>query len=364
MSGADWASAVMNAAAIGAQPSTDASTTLLVLRAVQVAWARHSADFTGPTGEAASTTASQLAQRFFNDSDPRVAEAALGLACEMGRPEAVPAAMKRLTEASDRADALRWATMLRTVPIGWTEELRTAYWRWLESTNDSAGGFSLRGFIDQVRSDAEKHVHRPEAAPAGQESKSDGSNPPGVAQTGRTQAALSTPAPRTTSAQNHSWTVAELSVAEPSDTAPNRAHGAQLFHEAMCIQCHRVGGQGGANGPDLTGVGSRFARGDLLRAILEPNAAVSDQWRDTAVTLKDGSMVVGRIVASDKESLTISTNPLGPDRERVERAEIAHSEQITTSSMPQGMLNSRTRQEVLDLVGYLESAGSTAGRGG
>ena len=69
----------------------------------------------------------------------------------MGQPEAVPAAMNRLTEASDRADALRWATMLRTVPNGWTEELRTAYWRWLESTNDSAGGFSLRGFIDQVK---------------------------------------------------------------------------------------------------------------------------------------------------------------------------------------------------------------------
>ena len=353
MSGADWSSAVMNAAAIGAQSSADTWTKLLALRAVQVAWSRHSADFTGPTGEAARTAASQLAQRFFTDTDPRVVEAALGLACEMGQPEAVPAAMKRLTEASDRADALRWATMLRTVPNGWTEELRTAYWRWLESTNDSAGGFSLRGFIDQVKSDAEKHVHRPAAT-----------NAAGAAPTARAQTTPFASATHTTSAQSHSWTVAELSTAHPGDTASDRVRGAQLFSEAMCIQCHRISGQGGANGPDLTGVGSRFARGDLLRAILEPNAAVSDQWRDTAITLKDGSMVVGRIVASDKESLTISTNPLGPDRERVERAEIAHSEQITTSSMPQGMLNSRTRQEVLDLLGYLESAGTTAGRGG
>ena len=353
MPGADWSSAVMNAAAIGAQSSADTWTKLLALRAVQVAWSRHSADFTGPTGEAARTAASQLAQRFFTDTDPRVVEAALGLACEMGQPEAVPAAMKRLTEASDRADALRWATMLRTVPNGWTEELRKAYWRWLESTNDSAGGFSLRGFIDQVKSDAEKHVHRPAAT-----------NAAGAAPTARAQTTLSASATHTTSAQSHSWTVAELSSANPGDTAPDHVRGAQLFSEAMCIQCHRIGGQGGANGPDLTGVGSRFARGDLLRAILEPNAAVSDQWRDTAVTLKDGSMVVGRIIASDKESLTLSTNPLGPDRERVERAEIAHSEQITTSSMPQGMLNSRTRQEILDLLGYLETAGSTAGRGG
>jgi len=353
MPGADWSSAVMNAAAIGAQSSADTWTKLLALRAVQVAWSRHSADFTGPTGEAARTAASQLAQRFFTDTDPRVVEAALGLACEMGQPAAVPAAMKRLTEASDRADALRWATMLRTVPNGWNEELRTAYWRWLESTNDSAGGFSLRGFIDQVKSDAEKHVHRPAAA-----------NAAGAAPTTRAQTTLAASATRTTSAQSHSWTVAELSTAHPGDTAPDRVRGAQLFSEAMCLQCHRIGGQGGANGPDLTGVGSRFARGDLLRAILEPNAAVSDQWRDTAITLKDGSMVVGRIIASDKESLTISTNPLGPDRERVERAEITNSEQITTSSMPQGMLDTRTRQEILDLLGYLETAGSTAARGG
>ena len=353
MPGADWSSAVMNASAIGAQSSADTWTKLLALRAVQVAWSRHSADFTGPTGEAARTAASQLAQRFFTDTDPRVVEAALGLACEMGQPAAVPAAMKRLTEASDRADALRWATMLRTVPNGWNEELRTAYWRWLESTNDSAGGFSLRGFIDQVKSDAEKHVHRPAAA-----------NAAGAAPTTRAQTTLAASATRTTSAQSHSWTVAELSTAHPGDTAPDRVRGAQLFSEAMCLQCHRIGGQGGANGPDLTGVGSRFARGDLLRAILEPNAAVSDQWRDTAITLKDGSMVVGRIIASDKESLTISTNPLGPDRERVERAEITNSEQITTSSMPQGMLDTRTRQEILDLLGYLETAGSTAARGG
>ena len=353
MPGADWSSAVMNASAIGAQSSADTWTKLLALRAVQVAWSRHSADFTGPTGEAARTAASQFAQRFFTDTDPRVVEAALGLACEMGQPAAVPAAMKRLTEASDRADALRWATMLRTVPNGWNEELRTAYWRWLESTNDSAGGFSLRGFIDQVKSDAEKHVHRPAAA-----------NAAGAAPTTRAQTTLAASATRTTSAQSHSWTVAELSTAHPGDTAPDRVRGAQLFSEAMCLQCHRIGGQGGANGPDLTGVGSRFARGDLLRAILEPNAAVSDQWRDTAITLKDGSMVVGRIIASDKESLTISTNPLGPDRERVERAEITNSEQITTSSMPQGMLDTRTRQEILDLLGYLETAGSTAARGG
>ena len=181
----------------------------------------------------------------FADTDPRVAEAALGLACEMNRAEAVPAGMARLDAAADRADALRWATMLRTVDAGWTEELRAHYWRWLDAANDSAGGFSLRGFIDHVKQDAEKHVHRPagSAAPA-----------PATA-----AAPAARPAP--TGAAIHSWTVEELVAALPSDAgARDRARGAQLFRECMCIQCHRFAGEGGANGPDLTGVGARFSR--------------------------------------------------------------------------------------------------------
>jgi len=358
MPNADWNSAVLAAAAIGERADADTWTQLIALRAVQVAWARHSADFAGPNGAATTAAAAQLAERFFNHADPRVAEAALGLACEMGRPEAVAPAMKRLAAASDRADALRWATMLRNVDAGWTDDLRAAYWRWIDSTNDSSGGFSLRGFIDHVKGDAEKHVHRPDGAVA---AKVDGANnAPGA----NAPAALPAPAQRTTGAPSHTWTVAELSSNGAGDAAPDHVRGAQLFQEAMCIQCHRINGQGGANGPDLTGVGSRFARIDLLRAILEPNATVSDQWRDTAITLKDGSMVIGRVVGSDAEAMTVSTNPLGPDRERVLRADIAQSEQITTSSMPQGMLNSHTRQEIIDLLGYLETAGLAAARGG
>ena len=356
MPNADWTSAVLAAAAIGEQPDADTWKQLIALRAVQIAWARHSDDFKGEHGTKITAAAAHLAERFFNHSDPRIAEAALSIACEMGRSEAVAPAMDRLIRASDRSDALRWATMLRTVQSGWNNELRTAYWNWLDSANDSSGGFSLRGFIDQVKSDAEKYVHRPEGSTASNSATA--ISPVTAGNSG------ATPAPRTIGAVNHAWTVTELSSSNPSDTAPDHARGAQLFREAMCIQCHRIGGQGGANGPDLTGVGSRFARTDLLRAILEPNAAVSDQWRDTAITLKDGGMVIGRIVGSDAESLTISTNPLGPERDRVIRTEIVNSEPVTTSSMPQGMLNARTRQEIIDMLGYLETAGISAGRGG
>jgi putative heme-binding domain-containing protein len=84
---------------------------------------------------------------------------------------------------------------------------------------------------------------------------------------------------------------------------------------------------------------------------------VSDQYRDSMITLADGEVVVGRIVEQDAAAVTVSTNPLGPERSRILRPNIASIEQLTTSSMPQGLLDARTRAEVLDLLAYLERGG-------
>jgi len=327
-------------AAVGAllamPDSLDPWTRLVAIRGLQVAVARHP---TLAQGDDGTRIGSWLA-RSFGSPDARAAEASLALACSMQRPEAVAPAMQRLRGATDRADAMRWATMLRNVKVGWTDELRAALFAWLDSADDSAGGFSLRGFLDRIREDAGTHVHRPAGA--------------AVAAAKASPAA----AARSTGAALHAWTVEELADSRPGDgSARDLARGARVFAESLCIQCHRVGGTGGGNGPDLTGVGGRFARRDLLKAILVPSADVSDQYRDSAIVLKDGSLVVGRIVGQDASTLTVSINPLGPERETVQRADIERIDGVPTSSMPGGLLDSRTRDEVLDLLAYLEAGG-------
>ena len=323
----------VDAITAGRAPAPDAWTQLVLLRSLQIAVARHPEVVRGLQGDAIER---YLAGNY-DSADPRVAESALALACAMRRPESVQPAMRRLRAAKDRADAMRWATMLRTVEQGWNDELRAELWAWLDSANDAAGGFSLRGFLDRIREDARGSVHRPAgavvAAPA---------------------AAPAQPI-RTSGATLHAWTVDELAEPRPGDASErDLARGARVFAEAMCIQCHRIAGSGGGNGPDLTGVGGRFARRDLLKAILAPSADVSDQYRDSAIALKDGSLVVGRIVGQDADTLTVSTNPLGPDRETVRRADIDRIDPVPTSSMPSGLLDARTRDEVLDLLAYIE----------
>ena len=291
----------------------------------------------------------------------------LELAAELQVPEVVPVAMARMATAPDRATAMRYATMLRTVPAalpgGWTEALRAQYWAWLNAADDRAGGFSLRGFVDQIKRDAQEHVGPPPASAApqaagaapGAPTGAGGAGPAGTAGT----AAGAAPPPAAATATMHVWTVAELDAAQPSDGPRDVARGARIFREATCILCHRFAGEGGSTGPDLTGVGSRFTRADLVRSIVEPSAVISDQYRDSMIQLKDGGLVVGRIVADLPAALEVRTNPLTEDRERVEKKDVASISPLDTSSMPAGLLNSRTRQEVLDLLAYLE-AGSAA----
>jgi putative heme-binding domain-containing protein len=325
----------------GSLADADPWTRIIALRALGIAVARHR-----DVGAANADRIAGWIAPCFIDPDPRIAEASLDLGCALDRPEAIEPALRRLETARTRADALRWATMLRTVDAGWTDARRARLWAALDRLDDQAGGFSLGGFIARIREDAAKAIGRP-VPPAAPAPASD----PAASTAGAGTAPAAPVGVRT-------WTVDELATALPEDgDARDLARGARVFAETTCVQCHRFDGQGGSTGPDLTGVGGRFARRDLLRAILEPSADVSDQYRDSAVVRTDGDTVVGRIVGQDADSVTVATNPYGLETTRIPRADIASIEPIPTSSMPAGLLGAKSRAEILDLLAYLEAGG-------
>ena len=119
------------------------------------------------------------------------------------------------------------------------------------------------------------------------------------------------------------------------------------------------GNEGGFVGPQLTNAGRRFSVTDLLETILDPNKEVSDQYQATVFQLEDGRVVTGRIANRVDERYKVMEDMIHPSNLTTIRAsEIEGMRASKTSMMPAGLIDSLTRDEILDLLAFLQSTAS------
>ena len=116
-----------------------------------------------------------------------------------------------------------------------------------------------------------------------------------------------------------------------------------------CAICHRLYGEGGEVGPDLTGTG-RSNIDYLLENIVDPSAAVSVDFRMTVVNLKDGRVFNGFITTKTDRTITLRTMT---EKLIIERSEIATQQELSQSLMPEGLLQAFNETQVRDLFAYL-----------
>jgi len=158
------------------------------------------------------------------------------------------------------------------------------------------------------------------------------------------------------------WTHAEALKAWENGKAQGTldfANGQKMFAAALCSQCHRMGGAGGAQGPDLTGLGVRTAAADMLTSITQPSAVVSDQYANSEISRVDGGKTIGRILNEEGDKLQLAVSAFDPSIQiSVNRSDILAIDRSTVSPMPAGLLNSLNEQEVANLMAYLLSGGS------
>lgn len=175
-------------------------------------------------------------------------------------------------------------------------------------------------------------------------------------------AAVSGPAPTSQPKKSYKfvreWKTADLiGDLDSVGRGRNFANGRDAFAAAQCVQCHRFGNDGGAVGPDITAVSSRFSRKDLLESIIEPSKVVSEQYQNITITRKDGEDVTGRLLEETDTKLVLVPNQLTGEKVEVKRSDIASRLPSKLSPMPEGLVNILTKEDVLDLLAYLESSG-------
>jgi putative membrane-bound dehydrogenase-like protein len=131
----------------------------------------------------------------------------------------------------------------------------------------------------------------------------------------------------------------------------NLRNGKSVFRRT-CGSCHKMYGEGGEIGPDITG-SNRTNLDYILLNVLEPNAEVPDAYRMIVVTTRDGRTYSGNIASETDRQLTLRV--VGQDPVAISKADIQSREATPASMMPPGLLDGLTDREVIDLVGYLRT---------
>jgi putative membrane-bound dehydrogenase-like protein len=136
--------------------------------------------------------------------------------------------------------------------------------------------------------------------------------------------------------------------------AGNPANGRQVFlnaEKSQCVKCHRVGELGERIGPELTGLGSRFAKVYIIESILEPSRTIAPSFETLALVLKNGRVLHGIKTAETDGTLTLVDNQA--QKHVVNRSEIETQQVHPLSTMPEGLEKRLTEDEFVDLVSFL-----------
>jgi putative heme-binding domain-containing protein len=139
----------------------------------------------------------------------------------------------------------------------------------------------------------------------------------------------------------------------PERLAKGEAAKGKVVFSSICGACHKLYGEGGMIGPDLTG-GDRHKLTYLLENTIDPSAIVPADYRMSVFKLKDGRTLTGVIPAQTERSITIQTPA---EKLTIEKSQIAEQQQLPMSLMPEGLLTALGEENVVHLLRYLMSDG-------
>lgn len=271
---------------------------LTLLRALQLRFIRQGK----PNDSLRTFTTEALTPLYPADSLP-VNHELCELLVYLDAPDLIEPTLTLLENSNDTRDWSHYLVFLRYVEEGWTTDLRRRYLEALQRFDTWPGGRwwlrtgeDLRKEAVAALSDEEKKKLASLLEPATPE----------------------VPLPEISidpAMAIHNWTLADFSeeLAQPLSRRDLES-GRKAYHAAACAACHKMSGDPATVqavlGPDLSGIGGRFDPKAMLESIIHPSRVIADLYR----------------------------NPAGPN----------------VSPMPPGLINVLSKEQVLDLLAYLQ----------
>ena len=357
LGGADTQPAIIKALDTFSFAKLTESQTLDKLRVMEVSISRQGV----PSGEVAKALIAEMSPLY-----PAKTEFANRELCQLllalNAPEAVAKTVALLKVAPTQEEQMTYVMALRNIKTGWSADLHKDYLSWwttgrsnkhpdkvLQWFADAGIGYnngsSFGGFLSHSLDEAKASLTPAEVAALADSNHS-------------AEPAPAAEPPAAARKLVKVWKTADLQpLLDQVGKGRDFARGKATFNSAQCILCHRYGDQGGAAGPDLTTVATRFKRQDILESITEPSKVVSEQYMNAFLKMADGSVVVGRISEETPDKVMVQPNPFDKATLAIAKSQIKSRELSKISLMPEGLLNTYTQEEILDLLAYLESMG-------
>ncbi len=238
---------------------------------------------------------------------------------------------------------IHFAFVLRNVQSGWTLDQRKKYFQFLIDASKHSGGNSYAKFLAQFRDDAIATLTQSEKI---------------VLEPVISVSLLSAPIESTPPVgPGRKWTTSDIvNTVNTRMRGRDFKRGQNLFHATSCSKCHRLGGEGGSIGPDLSTAAKKFSIADMADAIVEPSKAISDQYGSQQVVTTDGRVLVGRAVEIQNEyyiyTIDSQAKPIVLKKDEVDTVTPSK-----ISQMPAGLVDTLNEEELKDLFAYLMAAG-------
>ena len=131
---------------------------------------------------------------------------------------------------------------------------------------------------------------------------------------------------------------------------PDATHGKQVF-TTTCGLCHQVGAEGKNYGPQLTEIGNKLPKEELLKSIVHPSAGISFGYEGWELKLRDGSILPG-IISSRTAKETELKFP-GGSTNKIPNTDVVSRKKMKESMMTEGLYEHMTDQDLADLLEFV-----------
>lgn len=144
-----------------------------------------------------------------------------------------------------------------------------------------------------------------------------------------------------------------LAVAQPAEAPRGNAENGRRIFEARCSTCHRVNGQGGRLGPDLSRVGSGRTRQTMTRQIRGAVEGFMSGYEPVTLTTENGRAIRG--VKKNEDLFSVQIMDTGERIQGYLKDDLRQVADGTRSAMPAFGPDVLNENDLTDLLRYLET---------